>query len=116
MASQTYWTGRMLAELFIVICVLVGMTRLERADVVNFGELGDFFRIHLLYALLVFWLARWHPRTIRWTGTIYVLGLAFSVFIGLAVFYLPSPWILALSLLIFAAYRLGKSQYRETTS
>ena len=108
-----YWPVRMFAELVIALLVLAAVSQLERSGTFTFYGLADILRLHLMYALPVFWLTRWRPWTIWLTGPLWFAAL-FMLMMLSAAFYNPAPlWLPAFGLIIFAAFRLGKAQHRK---
>jgi hypothetical protein len=108
-----YWPLRLLAELLVVLMLLAAITQLERDGTFAFGDIGDLLRLHLLYALPVFWLARWRPWTIWITGPLWLLAMLTMVLFAASLFMAVPLYVFALGLIIFAAYRLGKAQHRK---
>lgn len=108
-----YWPIRLFLELAVVLMLLGAVTQLERTDTFDFWGLDDIVRLHMLYALPVFWLARWRPWTIWLTGPLWFAALAMLMLLS-AAFYNPAPlWLPAFGIIIVAAYRLGKAQHRK---
>ena len=103
----------MFLELGGVLLASAAVTQLERNGTFAFWGLADIVRLHLLYALPVFWLTRWRPWTIWLTAPLWFAAL-FLLMLMSAAFYNPAPlWLPAFGIIIFAAYGLGKAQHRK---
>ncbi len=108
-----YWPTRLFAELMVVCLALAAITQVERAGTFSFYGLADILRLHLMFALPVFWLARWRPWTIWIMIPIWCLALLALMIMSAAMFMGAPPYLFAFGLIVFAAYRLGKSQHRK---
>ncbi|QDH34571.1 hypothetical protein [Porphyrobacter sp. YT40] len=113
-----YWPLRLFLELLGLGLALFVLRALEKEGLLDFMhfEMPDWLRVHLIYGLLVFWLARWRPWTIWLTGAIYLFLMAFGILLAGALFMSFNLSALLLVAIIGFAYRLGKSQHRKLRS